>query len=405
MKKRNNPREPLGLLYGFAVFSLGTALRILFRIKIDKTRIRGITSPVIVIANHQSNYDFAVTAMAMWPMKLNFLVSSYFMNSKLLRGLLKLVGTIPKVQFVPDSSAALLSYRAIKNNQSIIIFPEGQVEYYGAEVTIDESIAKLIKRFKVPVVNIKLRGGFLTNGKWSKRSYPARREVIIDTLLTKDQIAIMSEQEILKEVKEAISYNEYDWQRQKMIPTRRKRLTTGLQNILYRCPSCEKDFAMLSKKDTLYCEYCSYTVKLNKYGFFEAVEGDQEVIFDNTADWFRMQQRQIKKEIESILPYTTQCELRSTNKNSLGYSMRGSGVLTIDRDGLYYEGTRDNEEYSALFSHKVQSEVTHSADVWGIDFIGEDCNYAFCPDDPRKMIKIVEMYSLLKTLEKVNVPQ
>ncbi|MCL1830088.1 MAG: 1-acyl-sn-glycerol-3-phosphate acyltransferase [Oscillospiraceae bacterium] len=396
MKKQKHPRKPLGWLYGFAVFTLGNIIRMYFRMKIDRSEIKGMKGPLIAIANHQSNTDFIKTALAMWPLKLNFLVSSYYLNSGLLRYLFKKVGAISKKQFVPDTPAVLAAYRAILNKQSIIIFPEGQVEYYGAEVAIDESIAKLIKRFRVPVVNIQLRGGFLSNGKWSKRAYPARVEIGCSVLLNTEQIAAMSEDEILTVVKEGLTYNEYDWQREKMIPSSKKRLTKGLENILTRCPSCNHEFAMTSDKDTLSCSYCGYTVRLNRYGFFEAV-GSYDLIYDNTVDWFRMQQREIQKEmLVDTPPYISECTLRSTKHNRLGYFYRGRGVLTLDTDGLSYDGTRDGEPYSELFSIKTQIAVTHSAIVWGIDFIGEDCNYAFCPDDPRKMIRIVEMYSILR---------
>ena len=395
MKKSNHPRVPLGWLYAFAVYTIGVFLKSLFKVKIDKEEIKDLKGPMIVISNHQSNFDFVITAFSMWPIKLNFLVSSYYLNSNLLGFFLKLVGAIPKRQFIPDSPAILSAYRAILNNQSIIIFPEGQVEYYGATVTVDPNIAKLIKRFRVPVVNIKLRGGYLTSSKWNNRNYPARREVTCELLLSKEQLQSMSEEEIFEVVSKGLSYDEFSWQRERMIPSKKKRSAEGLENILFRCPVCKKDFTITAKKNILSCTACGYTVKLNKFGFFEAVN-DKEPIFESTSDWFRMQQKELRNEIPGRLPFITNCNLMSTKRGRLGYVMRGKGVLTLKEDGFLFEGIKDNIPYSNLFSVKTQSSVTHDSGVWGIDFIGEDCNYAFCPDDPRKTILMVEIYQILR---------
>ena len=396
MKKKNYPAAPPAWLYGLAVFTIGLYLRLRYHIRIDRKQIKSIKGPLIGIANHQSNYDFIVTAMTMWPLRMNYLASSYYFNSKPLGRLLRYMGVIPKTQFVPDSAAVLSAYRAVLRNQSIMLFPEGQVEYFGADVTIDRSTAKLIKRFRVPVVNIKLRGGFLSSPKWSKKEYPARRESICELLLTKEQIAAMTEEEIYDAVLKGISYNEYDWQRETMIPSKGIRYTDGLQNILYRCPECNKDCVTLPDKDLLRCSSCGYTVRMNRYGFFEAVSTGGGVIYDNPAGWFRMQQRELEKELPDILPFSTPCNLMSTGKKSLGYYMRGKGVLTVNEEGLIFEGTRDSEPFIGKFSIKTQSGITHDARVWGIDFIGDDCNYAFCPEDPRNMIKIVEIYRILR---------
>lgn len=396
MKNNNHPRVPSGWLYTVAIFVIGTFLRLRYRIKVDNEKIKGMKGPFLVLSNHQSNYDFAVTALAMWPLKMNYLVSTYFMNSRLLGFFLKKVGAIPKTQFIPDSLAIINAYRAVVNNQSVIIFPEGQVGFFGASVGIDKSIAKLIKRFRVTVLNVKLRGGYLTNSKWSKKHYPARIEANCDLLLTKEQVLSMTEDEIYQSVIDGLTYNDFEWQREKMIPSKKKRMTEGLQNILFMCPKCKKEFAMTSSKDKLCCDSCGYQVRLNRYGFFEADEGET-VIYDNAVDWYKMQQEIIREKVENnILPFTTNCNLMSTDKKKLGYFMRGKGKLTVDRNGLFYEGTRDNEPYTQLFSIKTQSALANSCDVWGIDFIGEDCNYAFCPDDPRKMLMIVEIYAVLR---------
>jgi hypothetical protein len=135
---------------------------------------------------------------------------------------------------------------------------------------------------------------------------------------------------------------------------------------------------------------------MNRYSFFEAVDGNT-LIFDNVVDWFKMQQKAIENEIaEDFLPFVTDCILMSTKKNSLGYMLRGEGKLTFDTDGLLFEGIRDNTPFTERFSIKTQTAITHDAGIWGIDFAGEDCNYALCPTDSRKMIKIVEMYSALR---------
>ena len=396
MKKNRIPKKPIGWIYYLAVLIMGAVMRVRFKLKVDRSAVKGIKGPVIAISNHQCNLDFVSAALTFFPLRFNFVVSTYFFNGNIPRFALGLAGAIPKKQFIPDIKTVRDISRAIGNKQSVYIFPEGQVGYYGTLVGIDSAIGKLVKHLKVPVVTVKLRGGFLSYGKWSRALYPARMEATGECLLTPDRIDGMSEKEIYETIREALSYNEFDWQRQHMVPSKKDRLTAGLENILYRCPACETDFTMTSVKNELHCSNCGYSVRLNRYAFFESPD-NTPVLFDNITDWFLMQKAEITKEVENgLIPFVTRCRLMATRKGTMGYVPRGEGTLTLDFNGLFFEGIRDEQPFCMLFSVDTQTAVTHNTGVWGVDFASEDCNYAFCPDDPRKMIKLVELYTEIR---------
>ncbi len=379
-------------------------MRLKFKLKTDGSATKDIQGPIIAIGNHQCNFDFAAAAITLRQIQFNFVVTTFFFNSWFLKMVLGWIGAIPKRQFIPDISVIRKIYRAVGNGQSVFIFPEGQVGYYGAEVGIDDAIGKLIKHLKIPVVNVNLNGGFLSYPKWARATYPARMEAKSELILTPEQIETMSEEEIFITIKNALAYNDFDWQRKRMIPSKKDRMTEGLQNILYRCPACNRDFVMTSSGTKLCCSNCGYTVTLNRYAFFESESKEQPLIYDNIADWFLMQRREVEREVEKgSLPFVTACKLTSTKPGSGGYFPRGEGTLSLDFDGLHFDGTRDGKPYSQLFSVDTQSAVTHNTSVWGVDFAGDDCNYAFSPDDPRKMIKIVELYSAVRAHRDKNI--
>lgn len=400
-KKKRNPydvHKTDPVLYWLAVHVIKLWFRLFFGLKINNEGVKGIKTPFLLLANHESNYDFLMDAVALYPNKLHIMVTTYFFHHSLLGWLLRHMGCIPKKQFVPDTGAIKSVLRLIERGENVCIFPEGQTCYTGETCDFDESTAKLVKKLGVTVAVSTVRGNHLAFPKWAPhKSFPARSEVTARVVLTPEDIEKLSTDEIYETLKRELSYNDFEWQRGVMAKSRKPRTTVGLQNILYRCVKCGKDFTMATDGGRrLHCESCGYTVELDDYGFLHA-KGGEPIIADNCAAWFNLQREAINKEIdEGGLPFVSPCTLMRTVEGKQGYFPCGEGDVTLDETGIHFEGLRLGEPFSvgALYEH--QTALPHNCTFWGVDVHGEGENYALVPDDNRKMMKFVESYVIMR---------
>lgn len=396
--KRPHPRKPCGWLYGVAVALARVFFRVFYGLRINNSETAHLREPVFMICNHASNYDFIFAAIALYPLKINFMVSNFFFHHWLLRRILRLMGAFPKEQFVPDTAAIKDVLYAANKGGSVGIFPEGQVCYRGTTSDFDAAgLAKLVKKLGLPLVGVKLNGNHLTFPKWAKgRHFPATIECTTKVLLNKEKISISSVEEIAATVQEAMTYNDFAWQRTAKAANRR-RTAEGLEGLLYRCPVCGRNNAMTSAGKVLRCELCGYSVAVDEYGFFRK-NSAHDVVFEDPAAWFLFEREAIAEEFaEDKLPVTSHCALMRTIDGKHGYFPCGEGMLRMDGEGLHFEGTKDGEPFAISVLCDHQEALAHNENQWAVDIPGEGgVHYAVAPDDHRDLIRFVEGYLVVK---------
>lgn len=399
MPRGAQPRRPPTLLYGLICLLARPCFGLAYGLRIDRRAIRGIKKPVLVLCNHQSNYDFLVAAATAWPLKLNFMTTTWFYNGKMAARLLNWVGAIPKKQFVPDTGAIKSAMKVIARGDSVAIFPEGQVCYSGMNCDIDESIGKLVKKLGVTTINIKIRGNHLTWPKWylGKGTFHGRVESTAEVLFTPEQLRDMPLDEVTQKTLAALRYDEYAWQRERHARFRPAyRPADGLPVVLHRCVACDAEFATASAGNELYCERCGYRVAINRYGLFEQ-RSDGPLLHADPAGWYRRQQRAMEKEAAAgkLLPATCHCALYKTVPGKHGYTRCGEGNMTLDATGLHFNGTKDGQTFQYSVLYERQTALTHSAAECAIDIPNEEGgNYGFAPDEHRRMIYTVDLYTI-----------
>ncbi|MBQ8994996.1 MAG: 1-acyl-sn-glycerol-3-phosphate acyltransferase [Oscillospiraceae bacterium] len=403
---KKNKKEHIcpGWLYAFGVNLMYFYMKIFFNLHLETIPIRDIDGPVLVVANHQSLFDFGIVSKAALPKQLRFVISSHFFHNSVLNKFFRFIGAISKKQFVPDTVSVRKVLRQVRQGHSIAIFPEGQTCYSGENAAIDPGIGKLAKLLGIPVVNVQIRGNYLRRPKWATgKTYPSIVEAKTSLLLTKEQIAEMSAEEIGTVIISGISYDEFVWQKEKMYKSRNPRSAEGLESLLFLCPSCGSEFTIKTSGRHVTCSHCGYDVVLNDYGLFE--KGDQGDLKEDTiSGWMRLQSAHVKKLLDedALLPITAHgryLESDLGDYDEFGYHLYGEGTGTLDETGFTYTGTRAGEPYEYHADPYQMWDLTHNADLASISLNGNcvgDKDYAFDPDDPRLMMKYVLAWSLVR---------
>lgn len=339
------PRKASGL-YKFVV---GVARKYIlnnWNVKVFNTVSEQAKRPYVILCNHQSNLDSFITASALYPMPLNYVIADYHYRNPITRLAFRLIGTIPKEQFYPDVNAIIEMKRVISRGDTLALFPAGQSSYTGSCTYIPQGIGRLIKLLHATVLHLHIDGAHLAYPKWDmSRIRKTEIHVSIQELLTIEQVQQLSEKQIYDIVCGALQFDDYEWQRKHMFSYKRMRKTEGMDDMLFRCPCCNSEFTMTAVNNQLTCGACKTRTTMNSYGFF-SFEPPLKQDLDTYVKWYQWQVRSIAANMAADESYAFTCPSKMyifTHNKRFQYA--GTGELSISREGLlfYVNGEKARE--------------------------------------------------------------
>lgn len=284
--------------------------------------------PYIVVANHASFVDVGGLITMMYPTVGNFVISET--QKVQWPGLIKHMGILPKKQFTMDLSLLSDIKYCLKKKRPVIIYPEAKLSVDGTPNIIKPSVAKLVSKFKVPLVTVCFHGTYLHHPRWakSKRFLPVEAEVKL--AVDAEEAKTISAAEIHKRILENLNYDDYAYQLEKKIEISVPDLVDGLENILYKCPCCGSEFSIIGHGNTLTCATCNQKVTMNKFG---QLEGGK---FDKVTDWYNWQVDEVKKQLENN-EYVFKKQFFAQKLVKKKYVDLGEVTLTHDEKGITVE--------------------------------------------------------------------
>ncbi|MBU0996578.1 MAG: 1-acyl-sn-glycerol-3-phosphate acyltransferase [Firmicutes bacterium] len=302
-------------------------------------RIKG---PSIVLSNHTSFYDFIYTSAAIYPYRVNYMAASKMFYDPVMGFFLRLVRAFPKALFQSDPVATLNTFRLLKKKGIVSIFPEGQISPIGVTQEINFSIAKLLKKAKVDVYLVKHKGAYLVNPPWNKKTFHGRVETTVDLLLSKSDLASLSESLIYEKVVDGLAFNTSEYNESKKHKYH-KNTIENLESVIYLCPNCGYE-QLKSNPHHLVCESCGNEMEYDSIGQLGNVRID-------------LLYRAQEKKMEDIILNSPEFQLKSNvilesyNNNLL--EVVGKGELTLSKAGYVYEGTMHEEAVHLEFDPSI----------------------------------------------------
>ena len=256
---------------------------------VDDGTLSKLKPPYIVVANHSSFVDVGCLIKMMYPHCANFVISET--QKVQWPTLINHMGILPQKQFTVDMSLLSGIKYCLQKKRPVVIYPEAKLSVVGVPNVIKPSIAKLVRMFKVPLVTVCFHGSYLHHPRWahSKRFLPVTADVKL--AVDAEEAQTISAEEIHKRILQNLDYDDYAYQLQNQIEIDVPDLVEGLENILYKCPSCGAEFAMTSHGKTLTCAKCGKTVTMTKYG---ELHGGK---FTSVLDWYKWETESVHDEI------------------------------------------------------------------------------------------------------------
>lgn len=327
------------------------------KIKFDNEELKKYDGGFILISNHYTNNDHFFFAGGLKGKKVNYVVSSHFELQKKTRWALKFLKAITKEQFKNDINSIRKIKKVLEENGIVYIAPTGQVTLTGTDNFIPSSIVKLVRLSKVPVLAFREEGAHLCMPKWStkKRRYPINVKVF--TVITKEDLDILSDEEIYDKICKSIDVNDYEINKVKQIPIKSSGIIEGLEGALFICPKCGKKLFHETHLNTMRCTACGNTVFMDRFGFLKPAS-NKDKCFDTVYEWYRYQKEVIKKEIlNNTFEVSGDVFLRLYDEEKKDVVDCGYGKLVLNKDEFYYEGTEKGKNIRKDFDleHLIQT--------------------------------------------------
>lgn len=319
------------------------------RVKITKIGMQGIKPPYLLLCNHNSFIDFKVTTAAIFPHRANYLVAiDGFIGRE---WLLRSVGCICKRKFTNDMVMVRHMKKVADNGDVIVMYPEARYSLCGTNAVLPESLGKLAKLLKIPVVTLIMHGHHVNSPFWNLKNRKVKNmEAVLSLLVSKEELDVLDYQEINERINTAFRYDDFAWQKEKRIRITYPDRAKGLHKVLYQCPSCRTEYRMMSGGSKLWCEHCNKEWEMSEYGELSAVNGPTE--FSHIPDWYEWERSQVREEVENGT-YRFESEvLVDTLPNSKGFIHLGKGKLIHDMNGFLLEGEYEGTPYSVSINAK-----------------------------------------------------
>lgn len=324
--------------------------------KIKKIRMTGVKGPYILLCNHNSFLDFKVATRAIFPRRSTYIVAiDGFINRE---WLLRNVGGIGKRKFISDPfTFRQVKYTLEKLNQICQIYPEARYSLVGTQSDLPDSLGKLVKVLKYPVVTLISHGHHLRQPFWNLKKRKVQTYSELNQILTADEVKEKSVDEINHIIRENIVYDDYQYQLDSKIEINDENRAKGLHKPLFMCPHCLHEHTMRSNQNKLWCSNCDIVYEMDSFGQLQCMNSDTK--FHHIPDWFEWQRKQVRKEIENG-SYNVELDvIIESLPNSTGFYRLEDGVLTHTLEGFVLKNPDFVLEKTVMANFSVHIEYDY----------------------------------------------
>ena len=122
------------------------------------------------------------------------------------------VGCICKRKFTNDVTLVRQLKRVAEHGDIAVIYPEARYSLCGTNAVLPESLGKLAKLLKVPVVTLICHGHHINSPFWNTGNRRVKgTEAVLTQIITSDEIGSLTIEEINRRINEKFVYDDYTW--------------------------------------------------------------------------------------------------------------------------------------------------------------------------------------------------
>ena len=334
-KQKHWVKKRHAAVFAFLRFAMAPFLWLRYHYRAEKAPIR--KGPCIVLSNHQATMDPFFISKA-FPFQLYFYASDDLFNLKVSPLIRYLAAPIPKSKSVADLKAVMISLRVLREGGAIGITPEGNRTLSGRQWEMGDSVAKLVKTAKVPLVLFNLCGGYGTDPRWGVKIRRGTKFVgRVRRILTPEEYAGMSDEELFGIIKNELDVDDtLSGERYKS-----RRRAEYIERALYMCPVCGSIGTIHSHGTGFCCTSCKTEAEYTEDLKISPPVGGYSRIYE----WYEWERQEIVRRIlggEKISD--GDILFRESVKLQKKIKLPGNTV-TLDKDSLMISGGGTETRY------------------------------------------------------------
>ena len=327
-KQKHWVKKRHAAVFAFLRFAMAPFLWLRYHYRAEKAPIR--KGPCIVLSNHQATMDPFFISKA-FPFQLYFYASDDLFNLKVSPLIRYLAAPIPKSKSVADLKAVMISLRVLREGGAIGITPEGNRTLSGRQWEMGDSVAKLVKTAKVPLVLFNLCGGYGTDPRWGVKIRRGTKFIgRVRRILTPEEYAGMSDEELFGIIKNELDVDDtLSGERYKS-----RRRAEYIERALYMCPVCGSIGTIHSHGTGFCCTSCKTEAEYTEDLKISPPVGGYSRIYE----WYEWERQEIVRRIlggEKISD--GDILFRESVKLQKKIKLPGNTV-TLDKDSLMISG-------------------------------------------------------------------
>lgn len=361
-----------------------------FHYDFDRREMKG--RQVLILSQHASRDDPYYLSIGYPFVQPNAVMGLHNVLIPVMYRLMLADGVILKALYEPDLAAMRHLMRLHRKGASFLLFPEGIEAIAGTTQPIHPATARLIKKLGMDTVLCSSHGAFLTTPRFDTMKRKGRIEYNFEILFRKEELKEMSEEELYSRLLEKFRYNDFAWNSEKQYRYKGKEpLAHGLDNILFVCPRCKRQFTMRVDEDRLVCG-CGSSVTIDDR--YNLVPDDKASFpFRRIDQWYSWQQDLISEDVShegfAMSEDVTYFKLNLDDLRKGQFAYAGEGRIEIDREHFRYIGTKDGEDADLEFEiSRLPSTAMSKTGMTQFYYDGEYYRFAI-KGDRRPAVKIM----------------
>ena len=237
----------------------------------------------LILANHQTAWDQFFMGLCLYPKIMPYYVASedIFTNGFVSKIIKFLVNPIPIKKQTSDVSCVMNCIRVVREGGSIAISPEGNRTFDGKTVSMKNSVASLARALKIPLLLMRIEGGYGVQPRWGNDVRRGRIDVYVSREVSVEEIRAMSDDELFALIEKELTANDCESGKRFLS----KKRAECMERAFFVCPDCGIS-EFVSHRENVTCQRCKRVITL---GEDLSLSSSTPLPFRNTSEWYDYQ--------------------------------------------------------------------------------------------------------------------
>lgn len=210
--------------------------------------------PGLILSNHSSLLDpwWTITAANR---TINYLATAAAMQHPLMGRVLRTFGSVPKKKGTTDVTSIRLLKKWCDLGNLVGSYPEGERSWDGELLPLLPGIEALVRLLKVPVIPTRILNADRVMPRWAEKR---RTGPVLVEFGQPRMFERRADPNMVREwIREQLTIDQSD--EANHFPVHGTKLAHGLENPMFRCPSCFAWDALIPAGDAIRCRECTAT--------------------------------------------------------------------------------------------------------------------------------------------------